>query len=481
MTASFPMAWRLARREMRSGLSGFRIFLACLILGVAAIAAVGSVREGLRAGLASQGAVLLGGDASVSFTYRFADAAEADLLAQHAEAITVIADFRSMIVMGEERGLTQVKAVDAAYPLYGEVVLEPPMPLETALAGQDGVPGIVLDDLLLASMGLSAGDVVQLGTGNFVVMAELVSEPDNATAGFGLGPHSIVYRNALEGTGLLGEGTLFDSHYKLRLPEGTGINTVKATLMEALEPNGARWQDARNGAPGLRELIDRLGAFLVLVGLAGLAVGGVGISTAVRTYLDSKTGTIAILRALGAERRVIFLTYFLQIGVLTAFGLVIGLAVGALVPALLAPIIAQSLPIAAEFTIYPRPLAEAALYGVLAALLFTLWPLARTEEVRAADLFRDAALGSSRLPRPLFIGLCLAILATLILAAAQFSGMPRLAMWSFIGLAGAFATLVLTGFVVRLLSRWLAHRSSLRGRSLSGSWADGFGSGGTDR
>jgi putative ABC transport system permease protein len=54
------------------------------------------------------------------------------------------------------------------------------------------------------------------------------------------------------------------------------------------------------------EFVDRMGAFLVLVGLAGLAVGGVGVSAAVRAYLDAKTATIATLKTLGAEARTIF-------------------------------------------------------------------------------------------------------------------------------------------------------------------------------
>lgn len=463
MMQTLKMALRLARREMRGGTRGFRIFLACLVLGVAAIAGVGSVREGLRAGLASQGAVLLGGDASVSFTYRFADEAELSLLAAESDAMSVIADFRSMAVVGDERGLTQIKAVDDAYPLVGSVELDPPIALSAALDGQGGLPGAVMDDLLIDRLGLSLGDALRLGDVEFVLTAELVTEPDNASGGFSLGPRTIVRRDALVGSGLLTEGTLFNSHYKMRLAQGESLNSLYSATMPTLEPNGARWQDARNGAPGMRRLVDRLGAFLVLVGLAGLAVGGVGISAAVRAYLDGKTRTIAILRALGATRSTIFLTYFLQIGVLTVIGLTLGLFLGAIVPLVLAPFIAAVLPITAEITIYARPLAEAALYGILAALLFTLWPLARTEDVKAAALFRDAALGRARLPRLLFIGLCLAILALLIWSAAALSGMPRLAMWSFIGLAGAFAALVLTGLAVRWVARWVGHRKAMRG------------------
>ncbi|OZO45585.1 hypothetical protein CGU37_28700, partial [Pseudomonas fluorescens] len=133
--------------------------------------------------------------------------------------------------------------------------------------------------------------------------------------------------------------------------------------------------------------VERLGAFLVLVGLSGLAVGGVGVSAAVRAYLAGKTGVIATLRSLGAERRVIFQTYFLQIGALSLLGVCMGLILGGGVPVLLAPILTAQLPVPAVFSFYPEPLFEAAVYGLLTALIFTLWPLARTGEVRAATLF----------------------------------------------------------------------------------------------
>lgn len=465
MMQTLSMAFRLARRELRGGLRGFRIFLACLILSVAAIAGVGSVRSALQAGLTAQGATLLGGDASVSFTYRFAAPDDVKLLESQSVKLSVLADFRSMAVVGDERALTQVKAVDRAYPLVGQVTLLPDMSLHQALQGRSGLPGAVMDDLLIARLGLQIGDIFRLADVPFVLMAELVSEPDNATAGFGLGPRTMVARAALEGSGLLADGTLFDSHYKMLLPPDLPIAAAKATLAPILEAKGARWQDARNGAPGLRRFIDRLGAFLVLVGLAGLAVGGVGIAAAVRSYLDNKTGTIAILRALGATRNTIFLTYFLQIGALGLAGLLLGICLGGLVPVLLAPLLSGVLPIPADFAFHPKPLLEAALYGGLSLVLFTLWPLARTENVKAADLFRDAALGRSRPPRRVFVGISIAVLLLLLWSAVRLSDMPDLAIWSFAGFAGAFAVLVATGQAVRELARWLARRHWMRGRA----------------
>ena len=399
---SIATAARFARRELRGGVSGFRIFLACLALGVAAIAAVGSVRSGIEAGLAREGAALLGGDAELDFTYRFANEAERAWMERVADRVSEIADFRSMAVVdrpeGVERGLTQIKAVDTLYPLIGSVVLKPNMPLADALADQNGRPGAVMERALIDRLGLTVGDRFRLGTQEFILTATLQRVPDSAAGGFGLGPRTIVLRSSLANAELLAPGTLFNSKYRLDLPPGTALALLEEQARAAFENTGMRWTDARNGAPGVSEFVDRLGAFLVLVGLSGLAVGGVGVSAAVRAYLSGKTSVIATLRTLGAERRMIFQTYFLQIGVLSLLGIAIGLALGALIPIALSPIIEAQLPIPAEFTLYPVPLAEAALYGLLTAFVFTLWPLARAEDVRAATLFRDALGGTQLLP-----------------------------------------------------------------------------------
>ncbi|MEL6451248.1 MAG: FtsX-like permease family protein [Pseudomonadota bacterium] len=463
---SLATSARFARRELRGGLRGFRIFLACLALGVAAIAAVGTVRSAIEAGLAREGAALLGGDAELDFTYRFATEDERAWMDTVATDVSEIADFRSMAVVDTggavERGLTQIKAVDSAYPLIGSVALEPEMPLATALAGADGLPGAVMERALIDRLGLQIGDVFALGTQDFVLSATLTREPDSAAGGFGLGPRTIVFRTALENAQLLAPGTLFNSKYRLTLPPGTDLATLATQARDQFENSGMRWTDARNGAPGVSEFVDRLGAFLVLVGLSGLAVGGVGVSAAVRAYLADKTSVIATLRTLGAERRVIFQTYFLQIGALSLVGIALGLALGALAPLALSPLIEARLPIPASFAIYPAPLIEAAIYGLLTAFVFTLWPLARAEDVRAATLFRDA-LGTTRLlPAPRYLAWIGTGLVALIGLAGLFSGTWMLTLWTAGGIAFALALLAVAAVAIRWLSRFAAPRAKGR-------------------
>lgn len=460
------IAWRIARRELRGGLRGFRVFLACLALGVAAIATVGTVRVSIEQGLAREGAVILGGDAEITFTYRFADDAEQAFMEELAYVVSETVDFRSMVVVDRaevERGLTQVRGVDAAWPLYGEVGLDPPMSITDALAARE-VPGAVMARLLVDRLALSVGDRFRLGTQEFELRAVLVDEPDGASSGFGLGPRTIVSLEGLGGSGLLQTGTLYESQYRLLLAEGTDLADAE-TAASPLELNGARWRDARNGAPGVAEFIDRIGAFLVLVGLAGLAVGGVGVSAAVRAYLGGKIATIATLKTLGAEGRTIFAAYFIQVGLLTIVGITLGLILGAGVPIAFGPLIAAQLPVPVAINVYPAPLLEAAWYGALTALIFTLWPLARTAQVRAAALFRDASGGGREWPGIPYLLVIAVLLAVLVGSAVWFSGIPRLALGTAAGLLIALALLAASAWGIRVLCKRLARARFMRGRT----------------
>lgn len=463
--STFFVAWTFAKRELRGGLHGFRIFLACLALGVAAIAAVGTVRASIQAGLAANGAALLGGEAVVRFTYRFAEPEERAWMASIATRVSETTDFRSMVVVERdtvERGLTQVQAVDNLYPLIGETTLDPAMPLADAFAGNATFPGGVMERALADRLALTAGDRFKLGEQTFVLSAILVSYPDNSGGGFGLGPRTLVLLDDLENSGLLAKGTLMESNYRLDLADNADLESLENQAETLFENSGLRWRDARAGAPGIARFVDRIAAFLILIGLSGLAVGGVGVSAAVRSYLSGKSNVIAILKTLGATRRTIFLTYFLQIGILTIVGVAIGVVLGVAIPLGFAPLIESRLPIPADFTLHAAPLFEAAIYGVLAALIFTLWPLARTEDIKPATLFRDAFGAGKTLPATKYLIITLLLLATLIGTAIIFSGTAFLTLWTVGGILFALALLVAAAAVARFTA--LKFRRLSRGR-----------------
>ena len=240
---------------------------------------------------------------------------------------------------------------------------------------------------------------------------------------------------------------------------------MEAEALAQFRDTGARWQDRRNGAPGVAEFVDRMAAFLVLVGLAGLAVGGIGVSGAVRTYLDGKVATIATLKTLGASAGTIRATYGLQIGAMTALGILLGLALGAALPLVFAPLIEARLPVPAVFGLWPGPLAQAALYGALTAAIFTLWPIARTERVRPATLYREASGRASGWPRPGWVAATLALVALLIGTAAWLTGAPRLTAWTLAGIGIAMALLAAAAAGLGWLARRAGRGPALRGRT----------------
>ncbi len=464
-TARFPLPIRLALRELRGGLAGFRIFIACLALGVAAIAAVGSVRAAIEQGLAREAASLLGGDAEVEFTYRFADPDERAWMDAHATAVSEIVDFRSMAApAGAAPTLVQVKAVDDGYPLYGTVTLAGGGRLADALAPRDGLPGLVAERTFVDRLALAPGAVVRLGTTDFRLTDILTAEPDAAGGGFAFGPRLIVRRADLADSGLLAEGALFDSSYRLRLPAGSDLPALAADAKARFGDSGLQWRDRRNGAPGLRGFVDRLGAFLILVGLAGLAVGGVGVAAAVRAHLEARTATIATLKTLGATGRTVFAIYLTEIALLSLVGIALGLAIGAALPAIAIPLLADRLPVPVTPGLHPTALAEAALYGLLTALLFTLWPLARARDIRAAELFRDLTAIRRTWPRWPTIAATAALALLLVATATYFSGAPELALGTAGGVIGALALLLLAARGLRSLARRAGRGRLTRGR-----------------
>lgn len=444
--SGWPLPLRLARRELRGGLHGFRIFLACLTLGVTAIAGVGSVSDAVLTGLQRDGRILLGGDMDLRLTHVAADAEQRAFLDSRAD-VSSVAEMRAMARgqgEGARRVLVELRAVDRLYPLFGAAELTPaegvPDELPAALARREGHWGAVIDPSLLRRLDVALGDLVRVGDLDYRVTGVLEREPDRTSRAFTLGPTFMVAHDSLAETGLVQPGSLIQHHYRLRLDRGVTPEAMRAELTERFPEAAWRIRDTTEAAPGIGRFIDRLTLFLTLVGLTALLVGGVGVGNAVRSYLEGKTATIATLKCLGAPGRLIFQVYMAQILALALVGIVVGLVFGAAATYLVAGLLGDALGWRAELGIYPLPLAIAAAFGLLTAITFSLWPLARARSIAAASLFRDlvtpasAKLAAGTLPALLVSGGLLAALA--IFTAAD----RRLA---FFFVVGALATLLL--------------------------------------
>jgi len=188
---------RLALRELRSGLRGFYVFIACIALGVMAIAGVGSLATSLEQGLAREGRVILGGDLSFILSHREASAPERAFLDTQGR-VSAAATLRAMARADDGRtALVEIKAVDGAYPLHGAVAIDPALPLSEVLAGADNVFGAAADPALLARLDLKPGARITIGAATFELRATLRSEPDKLAGGIAFGPRLLISDAAL--------------------------------------------------------------------------------------------------------------------------------------------------------------------------------------------------------------------------------------------------------------------------------------------
>ena len=449
MAASIPhLALKLAARELRSGVRGFRIFLACLALGVAAIAAAGSTAEAFRHGLASQAREILGGD--LSFGVENRDFTSAERAAFDKLGVTTYtAGARAMAqAPSGDRRLISLRGVDARFPLAGTVKLDGAPSVAAALADHDGVPGAAVEPALLDRLHLKLGDRFEAGPVTLEARAVLVSEPDGLSRGFALGPRVMVRGDVLARSGLLAPGGLSARTVRIALPAGQDPRALGKATIAGFPDAGLQARDRLDAAPGARRLIDQLEYFLGFIGLASLVAGGLGVAGAVSAYLATREPSIAVLKALGADGALIRNLYLVQIGLLAALGVAIGLAIGAVAPLILGQLAGASLPVPALFAVYPWPLVKAGLFGLLAAAAFSLIPLARARRTPPSALFRRnlggriplgletlgavlagaglAALAVVTAPTPLAAGIMIAGVAV---SFGLLWGLGRLAAW----------------------------------------------------
>ncbi len=439
---NFAIAAVIARRELRGRKRGLGVFLLCLTLGVGAIASVGTLSQSILAGLDAEGSVLLGGDVSLRLHSRPFSDEERSRINSGASDLSDVMTLRAMVRPEDNRDrrrLVELKAVDSAYPLYGQVETSSPEPLHNLLEQRDGVWGAIADPNLFRHLGLTVGGRIRLGEAVVELRAEMVHEPDRVASVLSFGPRLMISSDAVPETGLVQPGS--HVHYMLRATYGPDFQYVpwKQVLLEQFPSAGWNLRNVEEAAPGVRRFIDRLSLFLTFVGLTVLLVGGVGVANAVTCYLDERAGTIATLKCLGAPAQMIFQTYMLQVMVMAVVGNFCGLVLGMLGPVLVLEAIGDLLPVPPVIGFFWKPVLIAAAFGFLVAFTFALWPVARAQRISPTQLFRDNITPTEATPgrrSMLLIGCGMVLLGGLVYVVANDN---YFASW-FIG--GSIASLV---------------------------------------
>ena len=456
-SSSHWLSLRYALREMRGGLHGFYVFIICIALGSMAIAGVGSLAASLAEGLAREGRVILGGDLAFTLIQRETAPNERAFLEKHG-GVSSAATMRAMARAPDGQAtLVEIKAVDAAYPLFGQTALDPAATLGEALEQRGGVFGAVADPTLMARLEISTGARLIVGGATLEIRAALTNEPDKLASGIGFGPRLMVSQDALRATGLLQPGSLVRWHYRLRLPANDSSDAAaKALASQAraqLPEAGWDIRSRSNASPQLERNVERFTQFLTIVGLTALLVGGVAVGNAVKSHLDRRRDTIATMKALGASGRRVFAIYLTQVLLLAIAGGALGATLGAILPFAISWMFSAIIPLPLAPALHPAELLLALFYGMLTALVFALWPLGRAHDVPVAELFRDGVTPQPRRPRKRYIAFTVVSVVVLAVLAIALSYDRRVAVIYVATAAAAFVLLRIIAALLMVLAR----------------------------
>lgn len=449
-THGWSRAWTIARRDLRGRFVGLRLLIVCLFLGVATLAAIGSLTNSITDELANRGQAILGGDLEISIAQREATPEEINVL-KNAGQLSETLRMQAMARLpdGSDTQLVELKGVDAPYPLYGSFTLE-----DGSEAPALDADGIYVTPALMQRLSLEVGDTVDFGEARFTIKGVIGDEPDRLSEGLSLGPVAITSLAGLRNTNLIQPGSLFEGKYRLKLPAEIDPGELGDTLEEQYKNAAWEVKTRDNGAPSTRRFIERMGQFLTLVGLASLVIAGIGVGNGVASYLRGKQGAIATLKILGADSRMIFRIYLFQIFTVALIAISAGLIVGAFVPLLIIQVAGDVLPIQPEFALYPLPLIISAAYGLLIATIFALPPLARAKLIPAAGLFRGETSSWRQFDRQTWIAVGAAIFAIILLAVGG-TREPLFSIWFIVAALGVLLLLSLLGVAIR----WLASKA----------------------
>ncbi len=466
---AFGFVPRFIWRDLRGGLRGFGVFIACIALGVMAIAGVGSVAASLDEGIGSAGRVILGGDLAFTLIQRQASDAERVFLDAQG-TVAVVATLRAMAratptpAADAASTLIEVKAVDAHYPLFGTVVTDPAMPLAALLAQRNGIFGAVVDPTLLTRLDLKTGARIGIGNAVIELRGALTDEPDKLSGGIGFGPRVLISQAALQATGLLQPGSLVRWQYRLRLAGGNSGDAAVAALEKQAQAQfpQAGWQirTRMKASPALERNVARFAQFLTLVGLTTLLVGGVGVANAVTGHLARKRDVIATLKALGLTGGGVFTVYCGEIVTVALAAAVVGAALGAALPFISAAAFGAVMPLPVAPALHPGILALAIGYGLLTALAFALWPLGRAHDISVARLFRDQIAAERSRPRLRYVVATAAIVVLLAGLAVVTTYDRRVALFFVAAAAVVFVLLRFIAMATMRLARRLPHPRS---------------------
>jgi putative ABC transport system permease protein len=382
-------------RELRASWRRLVFFFVCIAIGVASIVAIRSVIQNVRSGLMRETRALTGADVVVSSDNPFTPDVLAAIERRRQEGrVGVVSEAVEMATMVRAGGdgqpkarMVELRAVQEAFPLYGTLTLRDGAYSHALLRGR----GVLVRPELLTQLGVEVGDPLLIGSERFEIRGVIDKEPGRNVGSFSLGSRIFIDHADLGATGLLSFGSRASRQLLLQVTGPERAPTEVARVLTAeLRGEFVRVRSFRQIENDIGEDLERAENYLSLVGLVVLILGGIGVSSVTRVFVQQKVRSIAILKCVGATSRHVLSVYLTQVLVLglagSAFGVAIGFGIVEALPHLV-PRVSALLP--ADYGLGPGPVAQGLAIGLLVSILFSVVPLLEVRSVKPSLLLRQ--------------------------------------------------------------------------------------------
>jgi len=445
------MAWR----ETRGAWRHFLYFFVCIAVGVGALVGVSLFAAHVDRAVTKEARGLLGGDLEIRSSHPLSTEGQAVLqsLGERGIAVTRVSELVAMAARterenksGQATQIAELKAVEPSYPFYGTLRLEPAQPLDHLLypdasaCKKSSCDGAVVQEALLLRMGLAIGDRIKIGQAEFLITGVVRTEPDRMANAFSLGPRIIISQKGLQTADLVKPGSRVRERQLLKLPSAIPLEPLRGELRGRLTADHVRVTGYRDAQPQLKQFLEQLSRYLGLIGLTALFIGGLGVAMSIQAFLQEKWKTIAVLKTVGADSATVVRTYVVQALGLGLLGSLGGMLLGILLQRVLPPLLAgafvtdllDQLGASQDLSVVSiGPLLKGGALGLLATLLFTLWPLLKIREVKPSVILRQEVEVDSETVRtlPWWVRWGLNDRLNVVTAVAILSGLGGLSIW----------------------------------------------------
>ncbi|MCX6955218.1 MAG: ABC transporter permease [Verrucomicrobia bacterium] len=386
MNFILKMAWRDSRASRRR----LVLFSMSVVLGIAALVAIGSLGANLERGIDDQAKGLLGADLIIAGRNPLSEAALKHLEVYGGERAQEMS-FSSMMAFPTAQNLTRlvnVRATEGDFPFYGDFVT---VPADAPTKLRAGGNVTIVEETLLRQFDAKVGDQVKLGNTLFTVIGALQKLPGESSAlSATVAPRALIPRGALDATGLAERNVLVRHRTMLKLPATYTPEVVEREMRRQFGSEGLGYDTVAERKRNLGRVLDNIENFLGLVGFIALFLGAIGVASAIHVYVQQKIPTVAVLRCLGATARQAFGVYLVQGVALGIFGAIVGAALGLSVQMALPALLGDLLPFEVKFFIAWPAVARGTGAGLVICVLFTLLPLLAVRRVSPLVALRSA-------------------------------------------------------------------------------------------